>query len=66
MKRLLPITILAACALVALASEPRVKKAAKRTVAAHQKKASGTKHDTAIIKFNPDSVQDAPEGVWAE
>jgi hypothetical protein len=66
MKRLLPITILAACSLVALAGKPRVKKAAQKTVTTHQKKASGTKRDTTIIKFNPDSVHDAPEGVWAQ
>jgi len=66
MKRLLPITILAACTLVALASKPRVKKAAKKTVTTHQKKASGVKRDITIIKFNPDCVQDAPEGVKAE
>lgn len=66
MKRLFPITILAAFSLVALASKPRVKKAAKKTVTTHQKKASGAKRDTLIIKFNPDSVQDAPEGVWAQ
>ena len=66
MKRLLPIIILAACTLVALASKPQVKKTAKKTVTTHQKKASGVKSDTTIIKFNPDSVQDAPEGVKAE
>lgn len=66
MKRLLPITILAACTLVALASKPRVKKAAKKTVTTHQKKASGAKRDTMIIKFNPDSVHYAPEGMKAE
>ena len=66
MNRLLPITILAACSLVALASKPQVKKTAKRTVTTHQKKASGVKRDTTIIKFNPESVQDAPEGVWAQ
>lgn len=66
MKRLLPITILAAFTLVALASKPRVKKTAKKTVTLHQKKASRAKRDTMIIKFNPDSVQNAPEGVWAE
>jgi len=66
MKRLLPITTLAVCTLVALASKPRIKKAVKRTVTTHQKKASGAKRDTTIIKFNPDYVQDAPEGVKAE
>ena len=66
MKRLLPITILATCPPVALASKPRVKKTAKKTVTTHQKKASGAKRDTTIIKFNPDSVQDAPEGMKAE
>ncbi len=66
MKRILPITILAACTLVALASKPRVKKAVKRTDTTHQKKASGAKRDTLIIKFNPDSVQNAPEGMKAE
>ncbi len=38
MKRLFPITILVACTLVALASKPRVKKTAKKTVTTHQKK----------------------------
>ena len=66
MKRLLPTIILAACTLVALASNPRVKKAAKNTVTTHQKKDSGAKRDTTIIKFNPDSVVDAPEGVKAK
>ncbi|WP_434504287.1 hypothetical protein [Prevotella sp.] len=66
MKRLLPITILAACTLVALASKPRVKKVAKKTVTTHQKKASGVKRNTTIIKFNPDSVQNALEGMKAE
>ena len=66
MKKILPITILAACTLVALASKPRVKKVVKKTATTHQKKASGAKRDTIIIKFNPDSVQDASEGVKAE
>ena len=66
MKKLFPITILATCTLVALASKPRVKKAAKKTVTTHQKKASDAKRDTIIIKFNPDSVADAPEGVFAQ
>ena len=66
LKRLLPVTILAACTIVALASKPRVKKAAKKTIATHREKASGAKRDTTIIKFNPDSVQAAPEGVLAE
>lgn len=66
MKKIFPITILAACTLVALASKPRVKKVAKKTVTTHQKKASGAKRDTMIIKFNPDSVKDAPEGMKAD
>lgn len=66
MRKLFPITILAACTLVALASKPRVKKVAKKTITTHQKKASGAKRDTLIIKFNPDSVADAPEGVFAQ
>lgn len=66
MKRLLPIIILAACSLVALASKPRVKKTVKRTITTHLKKTSGVKRDTTIINFNLDSVQDAPEGVKAE
>ena len=55
MRKLFPITILAACSLVALAGKPQVKKAAKKTVTTHQKKQTTTKHDTMIIKFNPDS-----------
>ena len=66
MKRLLPITILAACTLVALAGKPRVKKAVKKTVVTQQKKQTATKRDTTIIMFNPDSVADAPEGVFAQ
>ena len=62
MKRLFPITILAACSLVAIAGKPRVKK----TVVTQQKKQTATKRDTTIIKFNPDSVADAPEGVFAQ
>ena len=58
--------MLAACSLVALAGKPRVKKATKKTVATHQKKQTTTKHDTIFIKFNPDSVADAPEGVFAQ
>ena len=66
MRKLFPITILAACSLVALAGKPRVKKAAKETVVTHQKKQTATKRDTITIKFNPDSVTDAPEGVFAQ
>ena len=66
MKRLLPITILTACSLAALAGKPRVKKATKKTVVTQQKKQTATKRDTIIIKFNPDSVADAPEGVFAQ
>ena len=62
MRTLFPITILAACSLVAIAGKPRVKK----TVVTQQKKQTATKRDTTIIKFNPDSVADAPEGVKAE
>lgn len=65
MKKLFPI-ILAACSLAALAGKPRVKKATKKTVATHQKKQTATNRDTIIIKFNPDSVADAPEGVFAQ
>lgn len=66
MRKLFPIAILAVCSLVALAGKPRAKKATKKTVVAHQKKETATKHNTTIIKFNPDSVADAPEGVFAE
>ena len=66
MKKIFPITILAACTLVALASKPRVKKTGKKAVTMHKKKASNAKRDTLIIKFNPDSVHDAPEGVFAQ
>jgi len=66
MRKLFPITILAACSLVALAGKPQVKKAAKRTVVTHQKKQTETKRDTTIIKFNPDSVKDASEGMFAQ
>lgn len=66
MRKLFPITILAACSLVALAGKPRVKKATKETVVTQQKKQTATKRDTTIIKFNPDSVADAPEGVFAQ
>jgi len=62
MRTLFPITILAACSLVAIAGKPRVKK----TVVTQQKKQTATKRDTTIIKFNPDSVADAPEGVFAQ
>ena len=63
MKKLFPITIQAACSLVALAGKPRVKKTTKKLVVTHQKKQTTTKRDTTIIKFDPDSVADAPEGV---
>ena len=66
MRKLFPITILAACSLVALAGKPQVKKAAKRAVVTHQKKQTTTKRDATIIKFNPDLVADAPEGVFAQ
>ena len=66
MRKLFPIAILAACSLIALASKPRVKKATKKTVVTQQKKQTATKLDTIIIKFNPDSVADAPEGVFAQ
>lgn len=66
MRKLFPIIILAACSLVALAGKPRVKKATKETVVTQQKKQTATKRDTTIIKFNPDSVADAPEGVFAQ
>ena len=66
MRKLFPIIMLAACSLVALASKPQVKKATKKTVATHQKKQTATKRDTTIIKFNPDSVADAPVGVFAQ
>ena len=66
MRKLFSITILAACSLVALAGKPRVKKATKKMVVTHQKKQTATKRDTIIIKFNPDSVADAPEGVFAD
>ncbi len=65
MRKLFPITILAACSLVAT-GKPQVKKATKKTVTTHQKKQTATKRDTTIIKFNPDSVADAPEGVFAQ
>ena len=66
MRKLFTITILAACSLVALAAKPQVKKAVKKTVVTHQKKQTATKRDTITIKFNPDSVKDAPEGVFAQ
>ena len=66
MKKLFPIIILAACSLAAIAGKPRVKKTAKKTVVTQQKKQTATKRDTTIIKFNPDSVADAPEGVFAQ
>ena len=62
MRTLFPITILAACSLVAIAGKPRVKK----TVVTQQKKQTATKRDTTIIKFNPDSVADAPDNVFAQ
>ena len=49
-----------------LAGKPRVKKATKKTVVTQQKKQTATKRDTTIIKFNPNSVADAPEGVFAQ
>ncbi len=66
MRKLLPITILAACSLVALAGKQQVKKATKKTVVTQQKKQAATKRDTMIIKFNPDSVKDAPESMFAQ
>ena len=66
MRKLFPITILAACSLAALASKPRVKKATKKTVVTQQNKQTATNRDTIIIKFNPDSIADAPEGVFAQ
>ena len=66
MKKLFPIIILATCSLIAIAGKPQVKKATKKTVVTHQKKQTATKRDTTIIKFNPDSVADAPEGVFAQ
>ena len=49
MKKLFPITILAACSLAALAGKPRVKKAVKKTVTTHQKKQTVAKRDTVSI-----------------
>ena len=66
MRKLFPILILAACSLVALAGKPRVKNATKKTVVTQQKKQTATNRDTIIIKFNPDSIADAPEGVFAQ
>lgn len=66
MRKLFSITILAACSLAALASKPRVKKATKKTVVTQQNKQTATNRDTIIIKFNPDSIADAPEGVFAQ
>lgn len=66
MRKLFSITILAACSLAAIAGKPRVKKATKKTVLTHQKKQTATKRDTIIMKFNPDSVANAPEGVFAQ
>ena len=65
MRKLFPI-IIAACSLAALASKPRVKKATKKTVVTQQNKQTATNRDTIIIKFNPDSIADAPEGVFAQ
>ena len=66
MKKLFSITIVAACSLAAIAGKPRVKKATKKTVVTQQKKQTATKRDTIIIKFNLDSVADAPEGAFAQ
>ena len=49
MKRLLPITILAASTLVVLAGKPRVKKTTKKTVVTHQKKQTVAKRETVSI-----------------